>query len=184
MPPNRLNIPSPIKEGVIKMGDAPISSLKGERPLESPIRNKVFISYSHRDKFWLERLQVHLKPLERLGTVERWDDTLIVPGSNWREEIKVAIASAKVAILLVSADFLASDFIDKDELPPLLAAAEQEGAIILPVIVNHCRFQQTESLARFQAVNPPSDPLIKMRNHRREEVLVRVTEAVERALRS
>lgn len=52
-----------------------------------------------------------------LGEVERWDDTLIDPGSNWREEIKVAIESAKVAILIVSADFLASDFIVNNEIP-------------------------------------------------------------------
>ena len=63
------------------------------------------------------------------------------------------------AVLLVSADFLASDFIADNELPPLLVAAENEGVIILPVIVSPCLFTNVPALARFQAVNLPSKPL-------------------------
>ncbi len=89
------------------------------------IRHKVFISYSHHDAVMLARLQVHLKRLERDGLVTRWDDTDIRIGERWREKIRQAIGAAKIAILLVSPDFLASDFIAKDELPPLLLAAEK-----------------------------------------------------------
>jgi hypothetical protein len=64
----------------------------------------------------------------------------------------------KVAILLVSADFLASKFIAENELPPLLAAAQMEGAVILPVILSACPYEDTE-LAKFQAVNSLSKPL-------------------------
>jgi hypothetical protein len=79
---------------------------------------RVFVSYNHRDRIWLERLQVHLKPLVRQNAIDLWDDTRLRPGTNWREDIQQAVASAQIAILLISADFLASDFIDTDELPP------------------------------------------------------------------
>lgn len=150
--------------------------------LSRPVRSQVFICYSHADKQWLDRLHVHLKPLERQGAVTRWDDTLISPGSKWRDEIQTAITAAKVAILLISADFLASDFITTNELPPLLEAAEREGAVILPVILSPCRFGQTETLSQFQAVNPPSEPLVSMRKNRRESVMVKVANAVATAL--
>lgn len=150
---------------------------------QSTSRNAVFISYSHADAMWLKRLRVHLKPLERDHHISVWDDTRINPGSNWRDEIRAAISHAKVAVLLVSADFLASDFIATDELPPLLRAAEQEGAVILPVVVSPCRFTKTTSLSHFQAVNDPAKPLKAMSGVGRERVLSEVADAVELAFR-
>jgi nucleotide-binding universal stress UspA family protein len=145
-------------------------------------RNRVFISYSHEDKEWLERLQRHLRPLERAGALV-WDDTRLQPGTPWREEIRKALAQTKIAILLISADFLSSEFIATNELPPLLAAAEDEGATILPVIVSHCRFVREESLSRFQAVNDPEKPLVQLGRANREKVLDQVARAVEDALK-
>jgi tetratricopeptide (TPR) repeat protein len=145
-------------------------------------RTRVFISYSHKDAEWLERLNVHLKPLEREGRIDRWDDTKIRPGARWQEEIRHAITSAKVAVLLISADFPASDFMTTHELPPLLAAAEVGGAVILPVIVSPSRFERMPRLSQFQAVNPPSRPLVSMTGGEREAVFVKVADTIEAVL--
>lgn len=148
----------------------------------SVFQDTVFVSYSHADARWLKRLRTHLAPLRRDQVLDLWDDTRIDPGEDWREEIENALARARVAVLLVSADFLASEFINSNELPRLLASAEGRGTVILPVIVKASRFADTPSLARFQAVNPPSRPLDGLRTAAREQVLVAVAAAVERAL--
>lgn len=144
-------------------------------------RTQVFISYSHQDAVWLKRLQTHLAPLKRKGAIDYWDDTRIQPGARWREEITQALATAKVAVLLVSADFLASDFIATNELPPLLVAAQQARARIFPVIVSPCGYKHS-LLEPFQAVNDPSKPLIQLSKATREAIFVKLTEAIEEAL--
>src|SRR5262245_48817918 len=145
-------------------------------------RRKVFVSYSHKDRERLERVQIHLKDLARSGWVEVWDDTKIRPANRWRKAIHDALHSARVPVLLISADFIASDFIDKDELPPLLAAAKNGGATILPLILSPSRFEKREDLARFQSVNPPSKPLIGLPKVEQESYLVELSEAVLRAI--
>jgi hypothetical protein len=146
-------------------------------------REKVFVSYSHRDKKWLDRLQTHLRPLEREGLIERWDDTRIEAGLEWDKEIRTALASSRVAVLLVSADFLASDFIATKELPTLLMSAEAQGLVILPMIISPSRFDKTP-LARFQAINPPSRPLVGLSTNEQEAMFVQMANAVERVLES
>src|SRR6185295_8151356 len=93
-----------------------------ELDMNAASRTTIFISYSHHDLEWLTRLQVHLAPLEREYGIEVWDDTRIEAGSIWQESISRSLTSARVAVILVSADFLASRFIALNELPPLLSA--------------------------------------------------------------
>jgi TPR repeat protein len=144
-------------------------------------RTGVFISYSRKDRDVLERLKVFLAPFERQGTIQCWDDTRIQPGKNWRAEIQQALSSTKVAVLLVTGDFMSSRFIAENELPPLLAAAQNEGTIILPVIVAPSAFEEFESLSRFQAVNDPKRPLKGLRGVERDQVFVKVARAIREA---
>jgi hypothetical protein len=144
--------------------------------------SKVFISYAHRDVKFISRLEVHLKPIATAGLIAHWHDGLIKPGTKWRDEIRLAIDSAKFAILLVSADYLASDFIRKNELPPLLKAAEETGCNILSIIASPCRFLRTPALAEFQAINPPTRPLSAMNANQREALFARVAETIENIL--
>src|SRR3982751_6085536 len=149
--------------------------------LSPSTRTKVFISYSHADKEWLERLKRHLKPLIRDGRLDCWDDNHIRPGDDWKQEIRNALDTAQVAVLLISADFFASDFIDENELPPLLAAALAKGVRILPVIISASRFARNPDLSRFQAVNSPSEPLKGMSQAEQEKVLDHLAQTIESA---
>lgn len=145
---------------------------------------KVFISYSHADKKYLTELKTHLKPLEQRGLIELWDDTGIKPGLKWPQEIEAALATAKVAILMVSASFLASKFINSKELPELLAAAKARGTQILPIIVTACGVERTEELQEFQAFNSPDKPLNKMLKGNRDILLKKVADRVNELVNS
>ena len=125
----------------------------------------IFISYAHEDLKWLERLKKHLKVLAKYsGSVEYWEDTKLRGGDKWRDEITAAINKANVAILLVSTDFLSSDFITSDELPPILRKAASDGTRILPLIVAPCSFEVSE-ICDFQAINSPDRTLADLDNN-------------------
>jgi hypothetical protein len=141
--------------------------------------NKIFVSYSHKDNTYLERLMIHLKPLEKQGLIDTWVDTRLMAGDKWKKEIEKALKNAKVGILLISADFLASDFIISNELPPLLHSAEEAGTLIIPVILKPCRFLRDKNLREFQAINLPDEPLSQVNDNEREIIYDSIAQRIE-----
>jgi predicted acylesterase/phospholipase RssA len=148
--------------------------------LSDLVREHVFISYSHKDREWLEKLQIYLKPYMRNASIAIWDDKEIKSGAKWQQEIENALASAKVAVLLVSPDFLASDFIADRELPTLLDAAESRGLTILWVPLRHSAYKETE-IARYQAASgcDPSHPLSSLPEHEQDRVFLALCEEIK-----
>ena len=136
-------------------------------------RDLVFISYSHDDSRLLKELQIHLEPYIRNVKVSVWDDTKIGAGAIWRESIGQALASAKVAVLLVSPAFLASRFIADEELPQLLEAAKNEGMAILWIPARSSSFEVTP-IAAYQAAHSPNKPLASLSRAARDKALVNI----------
>ena len=110
----------------------------------------VFISYSHKDEEWKNRLRPHLGMLEKAGRLTIWDDRSIDGGATWYPEIKQAMENAAVAVCLISADYLNSDFCLKEEIPYLLQRRESEGMLLLPVLIHSCLWDILDWLKAIQ----------------------------------
>jgi hypothetical protein len=143
----------------------------------------LIVSYAHEDRKSLERFKVHLKPLERDGLIERWDDTRIEAGNTWDREIKKAIKLADVAVVLCSADYFASDYAMQVELPLLLAEEAARGLRIIPVILKSSHYLKTSGLSRFAAINAELKPLIDMTKGEQEALWAQLVETIERIAR-
>ena len=127
------------------------------------IRDRVFVSYSHEDKEWLEKFRAVLAPDIRNGRVDYWDDREIQPGDPWYARILDCIDSARAAVLFVSPNFLASRFIMEEELPRILKAAD-DGLTVLWIPLFGTFYgpdapPALKPLADLQAYTPTSKPL-------------------------
>ena len=107
---------------------------------------------------FLDRLMIHLKPLEKTYSFTVWSDRKLKAGQKWKERIEAEIVEADVIVMLVSPDFLASDFVMETELPRALNAAQNRGAQIMCILASPCLFEESE-LGAYQAVNPPTKTL-------------------------
>ena len=143
-------------------------------------RDRVFISYSRLDTPWLDELTTTLNPLMRKNVVNVWFDKEIKPSQVWRDEIAHAMASTSVAILLVSANFLKSDFINSEELPYFLEAAASREVTILWVLLSDCLYTETP-LVDYQAVHDISQPIASLPKSRRQAAWTRICQEIKRA---
>jgi 8-oxo-dGTP pyrophosphatase MutT (NUDIX family) len=147
----------------------------GESAGEAHKYGQVFISYSHKDKKWLEELLLFLKPDIRRESIYVWDDSKIEAGAERSREIEQALAAASVAVLLVSSHFLASDSIATQELPDLLA--RKKGLTILWIAVSGCAWLRTP-IAAYQSAHDPSRPLNGLSKANRDRAWNQICEKV------
>jgi hypothetical protein len=98
----------------------------------------VFISYSQKDEPEKEQLLVHLAVLQQAGRLELWSEERIGPGLVTEQAIETAINQARVAVLLITANFLSSEAMTKQIIPKLQARQAQSDLVILPVLARHC----------------------------------------------
>lgn len=102
------------------------------------MKTNLFISYCHKDEEFKNELNVHLSSLKRRGVVSSWSDRLILPGSRWDQSIRDSMSNADIFILLISPDFVASDYCFDEEMRFALQRHQDGMALLVPVVVRHC----------------------------------------------
>ena len=133
--------------------------------MPGPERRQVslFYSYSHKDERLRARLEVHLSPLKREGVIEGWNDRAIDAGGEWAEEIGEHLELAGIILLLVSADFIASEYCWGNELARALERHKEGEACVVPIIVKPVDWTGAP-FARLQALPKDGKPVTLWNN--------------------
>lgn len=140
---------------------------------------KIFFSYAHKDRNFLEEFKEYIKIFERNHLVERWDDNELVVGEKWDNTIKDKIYSADIIIFLLSATSLASDYIYHNELKVAFELNDMDEAHVIPIIIKDCLWDMTE-FSEFQIL--PSDGKAVNSWDRREEAWTCVSRGLKKAI--
>ncbi len=117
-----------------------------------------FFSYSRHDTAYLQEFQKHLKTLERQGLIRFWDDRKIRPGEEWDDEIRAALAKSDIVFLLVSVDFLSTDYIWNVEIEAAMKRHEAGTTRVIPIKMRNCDWAGTP-FAKLQGI-PRKDKII------------------------
>lgn len=118
----------------------------------------LFISYSHKDERYRDELRGALTPYERRGDVTLWDDTCIMPGQKWEQEILDKLERADIVVLLISNYFIGSDYCYSNEMKRALERDAANKNAVVPIIVRACAFHKLE-LGQLQAIQPLGKPV-------------------------
>lgn len=130
---------------------------------QSPNALEVFFSYSHQDEEHTNKLAKHLSILQRQGVISNWRDRNISAGAEWEQEIKIHLDSAQIILLLISDDFLASDYCWEIELTRAMERHETGQAIVIPVIVRPVDWQDSQ-FGKLQALPKNGKPITTWEN--------------------
>jgi len=144
--------------------------------------SKIFVGYSHRDSAWLERFQKFILPYLKVenAELELWTDTETEADGRWSARLTEALNSSGVAVIFVSADFLASDFIMSHELPSIMKAGADGTMRLLWVYLSPAAIDAV-NLDRFQAAHDISRPLSSLEPHEQDQVLLDIARKVKAA---
>ncbi|WP_437516751.1 TIR domain-containing protein [Sorangium sp. So ce1099] len=146
-------------------------------PTKMPIR--LFFSYSHKDEALRDELETHLALLKRQGLLETWHDRRIGAGTEWADQIDRNLDEADVILLLVSADFLASDYCFDKEMKRALARHDGGQARVVPVILRKTDWHSAP-FARLQALPKDARPVTLWQD--RDEAWTDVALGIRRAI--
>lgn len=142
---------------------------------------ELFYSYSHKDEKLRESLETHLKLLQRQGIIKGWHDRKLIAGQEWEKEILSQLERADIILLLVSADFIASDFCYSTEMQRALERQATGDALVIPVILRPCDWKDAP-FSKLQALPKDAKPVTSWGN--RDEAFVNVAQGLRAAIQA
>jgi hypothetical protein len=125
--------------------------------------HNVFIVYARKDEEFRGELTKHLKPLERRGLIRPWHDRMIGAGDDWKNAIDQRLEESDVVLLLVSIDFLASDYCYEIEMKRALERHESGRARVIPILIRDCHWKDAP-FAKLQMLPPNAKAVASWRN--------------------
>jgi hypothetical protein len=140
---------------------------------------RIFCSYSHEDEAHLDELRTSLRGLERQGLVKWWHDREIVPGWEWEEDIDKNLRSAEVILLLVTPDFMGSDYVHENEIARAIERHKRSEAHVIPVIVRPADWEWAP-FGRLQALPKGARPITTWLNQ--DEAWLDVVRGIRKAV--
>ena len=146
---------------------------------ETSIPVEVLCCYSHTDEKWLRKVEIHLGLLQRQGLISLWYDRLIVPGADWAKTIDTHLETASVILLLVSADFMASNYCYSIEMKRALERQEADEARVVPILLRPVDWKGAP-FAHLQALPTGAKPLASWRNE--DQALANVAVGIRRVI--
>ncbi len=146
-----------------------------------PKAKKIFFSYSKEDRAYLDKLLKALHPLKRNEEIVPWDDSQLVPGEDWDAAIKAELEDADIILLLVSPDFLATDYIWKVEIEKAMERHRNGSSIVIPVFVRPCLWTETPFNA-LTGIPNPKKTISQYNEEERDAVYLQVTQAIQKVI--
>ena len=140
---------------------------------------KIFVSYAHKDDTFRQDMMTHLAVFRRHPAINIWDDKGIDPGEEWDEEIRTELKSADIILLLISANFLASEYIYEVELKEALEKHDRREAVVIPVILRKCHWQM-EAFAKLQGLPRGAKPVKSWEDE--DEAYLNIAEGLRRVI--
>jgi TIR domain len=140
---------------------------------------ELFYSYAHQDERLRKRLEIHLSALRQQGVITEWYDRKIIAGSDWKQSIDAHLMAAKIILLLISPDFLDSDYCYGVEVQKALARHAKGEACVIPVMLCPVDWEGAP-FAHIQCVPSPDRPVTTWAN--RDEAFREVAKAIRKAI--
>jgi small GTP-binding protein len=172
---------APLRESLHQQWEERLGRLPAQ---ETSTKNslRIFISYAHKDEAFKDELVDMLASMQRRGIINAWQDRRIEAGDEWYHAIQEAMNECDLALLLVSKNFLASRFIQDEEVPRLLQRRKEEGMRVIPIIIRPCIWSSEPILKDLQALPQDGKAVITFpeKTGERDQVWMEIAKEIER----